>query len=159
MNALPIIACLYPTIILQLITNKNNLISDFYKNNIIYTNKIKFKTALSSDFIILEREERKRISNGINDNLIEKHNNYILELSISDFSTKINNIDFGFNFEFELNNSVKELFWTIDIFLNNYKINNKINDEINDEINNNINNFVLSTIFTIDDSGIGLHKV
>ena len=139
MNALPLIACLYPTIILQLITNKNNLISKFYSNQVLFKDRIKFKTSLSSDFILLEREERKRISMGINDNLIEKHNNYKMDLSLSEFNTNNNKNFLDFSYEFSLNNSVKELFWTLKIFINDYELTNiKISD------------FVVSTIFLID---------
>ena len=138
MNALPIIACMYPTIILQLITNKNSLISNFYTNNVLYDSKIKFKTALSSDFILLEREERNKISKSINDNLIERHNNYSINLSLSDFSV-LNSIII-MDYEFELNNNNKELFWTLDFYINDYELKDL----------NTKNDILLSTIFSID---------
>ena len=139
MNALPLIACLYPTIQIQFLANKNNLISKFYSNQILLKNRIRFKSSLTSDFILLERDERKKISTSINDNLIEKHNNYIMDLSLSEFRTILDNNFIQFNYEFSLNNSVKELFWTLKIFMNDYELTDvKVND------------FVISTIFLID---------
>ena len=102
-----------------------------------------YRLSTSYDYIFLEREERKLICNRINDNLIEKHNYFVLSRSINDFNKSFNNDLITIMFEFELENSVKELFWLLDLYINDYSLPNIVNS-------NSENGFVLSTLFYID---------
>lgn len=142
MNSIPLISCMYADLNIKLNLNNNNtLIKDFYNTTIINSNTItndnKIKTSMYADFILLEREERKILSTNRQDNLIELHNSYTLSKNI-----EINNQDYlnyqNINFDFNIINVVKEIFWTLDFYINDYLI------------KDNINNIVLSTIFYIN---------
>lgn len=142
-NALPLIACMYPVIQFRLYTNTNTIIDNYYKTKLLTENNSMFKTSISYDFILIEREERKKITENINDNLIEKHNYYELSKSIKNFNRSFNDNVITLMFEFELNNSVKELFWLLNLFVNDYSLPNVLKS-------NSDTNFVLSTLFYID---------
>jgi len=142
-NALPLIACMYPIIQFKFYTNTNTIINNFYETSILIKNRPLYKLAMSYDFILLEREERKRISNNINDNLIERHNHYVLTKSIKNFDRSFNDNFITLMFEFELNNSVQQLFWSLSLFLNDYSLPNVLNP-------NSETSFILSTLFYID---------
>ena len=142
-NPLPLIACIYPVIQFKLHTNTNTIINNYYKTNVINKKKPLYKLSALYDYIFLEREERKLICNRINDNLIEKHNYFVLSRSINDFNKSFNNDLITIMFEFELENSVKELFWLLDLYINDYSLPNIVNS-------NSENGFVLSTLFYID---------
>lgn len=142
-NALPLIACMYPVIQFKFYTNTNTIINNYYETSLLIKNRPLYKLAMSYDFILLEREERKRISENINDNLIERHNDYVLTKSIKNFNRSFNDNFITLMFEFELNNSVKQLFWSLSLFLNDYSLPNVLNP-------NSETSFILSTLFYID---------
>ena len=142
-NALPLIACMHPVIQFKFYTNTNTIFNNFYETSLLIKNRPLYKLAMSYDFILLEREERKRISENINDNLIERHNDYVLTKSIKNFDRAFNDNFITLMYEFELNNSVQQLFWSLSLFLNDYSLPNVLNP-------NSETSFILSTLFYID---------
>ena len=149
-NAIPLIACIYSVVQFRFYTNTNTIINDYYKTKILIENRPLYKLAMSYDYILLERDERKRICNSINDNLIERHNNYIVNKSVIEFNRSFNDDVITLMFEFDLSNSVKEMFWLLELFVNDYSLPDTT-------INNSSTNFILSTLFYID--GIRINGV
>jgi hypothetical protein len=73
------------------------------------------------DFVLVERDERISLSSKKIDNLIERNNFFQVIKNVSKLlvnKTDIINVEFDFN----LNNMVKEIFWTFNFVLNNYEI-------------------------------------
>ena len=140
MNAIILIANMYEEIRIQVLTNSETLIISDFNVKILESSKPQFKTSLSLDYILLERDERKNLSLKINDNLIERHNNYEIVQSILDINVSPNNDLLNLNFEYNLTNLVKEIFWDIEFYLNDYE----------KDVIQNINDFIIGFIFTID---------
>jgi hypothetical protein len=132
--------------------NNTTFIKDFYTTTKISTNQNSLQSSILADFILLDREERKTLSYKINDNLIERHHTYKLSKKISITSTDPDII--LVNFDFNLATIVKELFWTLDFYINDFLLN--VNPNVTSTNNlpnnpyNNINDLILSTIFYID---------
>jgi hypothetical protein len=146
MNSLILIACIYPQIRIELKVNNTTLINSVYYNKIIDTyNNTLFKTSLSLDYIILEQNERKIITSQITENIIEKHRTFVLNKNLLEFDRSVNTNFFQLNFEIDLNNSVKEIFWTVDFYLNDYLIDF---DSLIGE--NELDNIILSTTLSFD---------
>ena len=123
--------------------NNKFILKDFYSFNFLSNNLI--KSSLISDFIIIEKDERKKLCLNTIDNLIEKHSIYhlIKHFDLNNTSSNINNY-FSISFDFDLINLVKHFFWKIDLFVNDFKIFNNPNDF------NSIYNFIISSVFFID---------
>jgi len=143
MNAIPLISCMYSDISIRINNSKKSLFKDFYTLNYIYLPNKKIKTSMLLDFILLERTERKRLTLNKQDNLIEKHNYYTVTQIIN---TQINpqNEFIYVNFDFNINGLIKEIFWTLEFFVNGYLIENK------NYLGENIFNMILSTVFYLD---------
>ena len=143
MNALPLISCMYSDILIRINNSKKTLFKDFYDITFLLQPNKRIKTSMLLDFILLERTERKRLTLNKQDNLIEKHNYYTVSQIITN---QINpNDDFMYvNFDFNINGLIKEIFWTVDFFINGYLIEN------NNFGTTNIFNMILSTVFYID---------
>jgi hypothetical protein len=150
-NAIPLISALYTNIYIKLKLNNKFLLKDFYKYKFLSNNDI--KTSLICDFVILEKDERKRLSINTIDNIIERHTIYELTKNINFINNNIDNIDninldinnnIRLMFDFDMINLVKELFWNIDLYINDYKINNELNNI------NSIYNYIISYVFYID---------
>lgn len=143
MNAIPLISCMYSDISVRVNNSKKDLFKDFYTLNYIYLPNKRIKTSMLLDFILLERTERKRLTLNKQDNLIEKHNYYTVSQIIN---TQINEqSEFMYvNFDFNINGLIKEIFWTLDFFVNGYLIENK------NFSGENIFNMILSTVFYLD---------
>lgn len=152
-NAIPLIAAMYTEIKLKFNFFGHNICkSSYIVNNIIPEN---IETSLSMDYILVERDERQSICSKQIDNLIEKHG-YYTQNQIIDKSLLINNsitniisgniiVKFNFNIE----NIIKELFWTLDFYIGNYKLNRNHTSKSNNS-SLNIYDFILNTKFYID---------
>lgn len=129
-NSIPLITCMYTQINLMVYLNNTNV----FKNSFKITNltNLTIDTSINSDFILVERDERKSLCSKQIDNLIERNNFYQLVVNVnkkleSQTQSDIINLDF----DFEFNNLVKELVWNIEIILDNYPITLTQNIHIN----------------------------
>jgi hypothetical protein len=131
-NSIPLITCMYTQVNLIIYTNNTNI----FKNSYVVTNltNLTINTSINSDFILVERDERLSLCSKQIDNLIERNNFYQLVANVNKTLEQKSNI-INLNFDFELNNLVKELVWTLDIVLDNYVIN------ITQDVRINCNNF------------------
>jgi hypothetical protein len=143
MNSIPLISCMYSDIFIKIKNSPGNLIKTFYETTSLLLTQKKINTSSLFDFILLERTERKRLTENKQDNLIEKHNYYAVSEKIDN---QINNREeiMYVNFDFNINGLIKEIFWTLDFFVNGYLI------EIQNNTTGSINDLILSTVFYID---------
>jgi hypothetical protein len=152
MNSIPMISCMYSDINLKLTMNNTTMIKDFYTVTKISIGQDTIKSSILADYILLEREERKKLSTEIQDNLIERHQTYSVDKKITIFDSDPNFITV--NFDFNIQSVVKELFWTLNFYINDFELNDNPNTLSTDsQVNSpykNINDLVLSTIFYID---------
>ena len=147
MNAIPLISCMYSDIFIKIKNSSNTLIKSFYTTTSLLLTQKQINTSTLFDFILLERTERKRLTLNKQDNLIEKHNYYTVSQTINIQPTNQENT-LLVNFDFNINGLIKEIFWTIDFFINGYLI------EVQNNTTNGINDLILSTVFYID----GIHR-
>lgn len=146
-NAIPLIACMYTNIKIDaLFTSKN-----IFKDSIVINYLIPFNvnTALNMDFIFVERDERKIICEKPIDNLIETHGNYIKTLDFVDYFVNPFDDTITLQFDFDINNLVKEIIWDLTFFLNYNKITPNNYKKINEK-SYNIYDFILNTKFYLD---------
>ena len=169
-NSIQMIAMIYTKIILQIQLENNNIFKDtYYIKNL--TNSI-INSYLDLNYIILERDERKSICEKKIDNLIERTNNYSLVKNIINLKDYNNLYDYSYsykydskyikiNFDFDLNNLIKELIWTFELHIDNYKliiikdfmVKNPLNFIYNNIYDKNIVSdfsFIVNTKFLID---------
>ena len=158
-NSIPLISCMNTNIkIITYLNNTNIYKSSYFINNLTPINIL---TKLNSDFILIERDERIRLSTRKIDNLIERNNYYELIKNITNFLINNDNI-IDINFDFELDNLVKEIIWTFKITIDNYEIDilknvtlgqnffsNFQNITLNDLTNSNYD-FIINTKFYFD---------
>jgi hypothetical protein len=158
-NSIPLISCMNTNI--KITTYLNN--TDIYKNSyLIHTlTPINMKTKLNSDFILIERDERIRLCSKKIDNLIERNNYYELVKNIANFETNRDNL-INVNFDFELDNLVKEIIWTFKITINNYEITirknivseknffNSFQNITTDNLSDSNYDFIINTKFYLD---------
>jgi hypothetical protein len=143
MNSIPLISCMYSDIMFRIKNNSNNLIKNFYINqSLLLTNK-QINTSTLFDFILLERTERKRLTLNKQDNLIEKHNYYSVSKTINVQYSNSDNLLYV-DFDFNINGLIKEMFWTVEFFVNGYII------EDQNFKGKSIYDMILSTVFYID---------
>lgn len=116
-NSIPLITCMYSRINLSVFMNNTNL----FKNSYTITNltNLTIDTSINYDFILVERDERLSLCSKQIDNLIERNNFYELVANVNKSIEEQSNI-INLNFDFNLNNLVKEIVWTLEIFLGNY---------------------------------------
>ncbi len=142
MNCIPLISCMYlDTIIRVTLKTKNIIKQQYIVNNIENMNS--YQTHLNSNYMLVERDERMKISNKTIDNLIDIHNNYVLTqtVNMNDNVFIKNEIEIAkVSFEFDLNGIVKELFWTVELFINEVNINNNCVDGYDNSNNSNNSN-------------------
>jgi hypothetical protein len=146
-NAIPLIAGIYTNFSIDVILNNYNIFKDTYTiSNLTGAEVI---SALNMDFILVERDERKRICEKQIDNLIETHNQYSQSILIN----SIINDTYGdlvvITFDFGINQIVKELIWNFKFYLNDYLISNRYKTEINASYYN-IYDAILNTRLYID---------
>ena len=174
-NSIPLINCMYSDIGIKLYLNNTSLFKNFYQ--ITNLTKINIATKLNSDYILVERDERKMLCEKKIDNLIERYNCYEvikkiflfdnIDLNkVIDFENKsqlISNDVLSVNFDFELDNMVKELIWTFSLTINDFNLDiiKDYNITLNDDnymtlkLNNLSNNvpdleFITNTKFLLD---------
>jgi hypothetical protein len=146
-NSIPLISCMNTNIKIIAYLNNNHI----YKNAYYIKNltPINIKSKLNSDFIMIERDERIRLSSNKIDNLIEKNNYYEMVKNINEIINTENNI-ININFDFELDNIVKEIIWDFKITLDNYELtilkNINISELFLNDINNNFKNITLENL-------------
>ena len=122
-NAIPLITSMYTDIFIKVYINDTNLIKNSFISTEISNNNKTF--SLNSDFIIIERDERKKLCYKQIDNLIERHNNYTLSKNIF---YNINNNNYNNDekitliYDFNIPSVVKELFWYFTIESDDYTI-------------------------------------
>ena len=141
-NSIVLIANMYNSVKMRLETNKNYLIDNYFNYTSITNVKSIFKTGLNMNYIYVEKIERISLTDKILDNLIEKHNMFSLTKSITEYNINENDDFYELNFNFNLNNPIKELFWTLELYINDF--------QYTIEENININPFILSFIITIN---------
>jgi hypothetical protein len=130
-------------------TNTNIFNNYFIVSQISRNINMSVKTAMLTDFILLEREERKRLSTERQDNLINVHNSYSVakKIIILDSDPDIILV----NFDFNIASVVKELFWTLEFYINDFLINDTTTNQNSQSTNfKGLNDIILSTIFYID---------
>jgi len=146
-NVIPLIACMYTQVKVDLYISSNNVIKNSYITN--YLTNPNIETSLNMDFILVEKEERIQICSKLIDNLIEKHGSYsnsvILTQDMLNTYTDLITLKFNFTIPYV----IKELFWTLDFYINNYSLYNKSNYNSSAQ---NIYDFILNTRFYIDGS-------
>lgn len=142
-NIIPLIACMYTQIQININFNSNNLIKNSY--TISQLTPSKMDTSLNMDLIFVERDERMKICSNLIDNLIERHGSYSNSVTIT--QDMLNNNTIFVKFDFHIAYMVKEIFWTLDFYINNYSLYNKTNYSSTAE---NIYDFILNTRFFVD---------
>ena len=160
-NSIPLISCMNTNIKLITYLENANIFKKSYYINLL--TPLNIKTKLNSDFILVERDERIKLCTNKIDNLIEKNNYYEMIENIG----KINNLEsnrnlININFDIELNNSVKEIIWSFDLTIENYKLCIFKNVVINkmfinihqnitlDDLSNTEYDFIVNTKFYLD---------
>ena len=121
-NSIPLISCMYTNIkILTFLNNTNIFKNSFIIKNLTNSN---INTSLNLDFILVERDERKSLCYKQIDNLIEKNNYYELVKNINESLNKTGNSKniLDLDFDFDLNNLVKEIIWSFELTIDNYKL-------------------------------------
>ena len=153
MNSIPLISCMYLDTIIRVRLKTKNIIKNTYTvNNVINMND--YQTSMSSDYVLVERDQRIKISNKTIDNLINVHGNHSLTKIVSLNSGIIieNNREIAkVSFDFEMGGIVKELFWTIELFVNELPIEIPISSG---------DSYIINTLLFIDDNlRDGINKV
>lgn len=122
-NSIPLISCMNTNIKIILYLKSINI----YKNSYVLKNltSLNIKSKLNMDFILVERDERIKLCSGKIDNLIEKNNYYEITKNINKevLNTNTDKKTFIIEFDFELNNLIKELIWDFKLTIGNYEIN------------------------------------
>ena len=165
-NAIPLITCMYTNI--QIILNFNG--ESLFKKSITINNltTVSLKSYLNTNYILLEREERKMLCSRQIDNLIERYGKYVVVKDLTDLllNSSDNDKELVVNFDFVLDNLFKEIFWTFDINVGDLNIipnNNLDTQNINsfeyanfyktlDEYNIFVNDIILNNVIVIDGS-------
>lgn len=158
-NSIPLISCMNTNIkILTYLENANIFKNSYYINLLTPLN---IKSKLNSDYILLERDERKKLCSNKIDNLIEKNNSYEIIKNISQINDSNKNI-IDVDFDLELNNSVKELIWSFELSIDNYKLSdlkskiekkiffNNMQNITMDKLINTDNDFIINTKFYLN---------
>jgi hypothetical protein len=101
------------------------------------------------DFILLEREERKKICEKKIDNLIETHTQYSQNILLNQIINDTLDEFVVVRFDFGINQMLIELIWDLTFFIGDYKISNGYKNGINANYFN-IYESVLNTRFYID---------
>jgi hypothetical protein len=137
-KSISLISSMYVSKLINVSINDEFIIKSFYNVNTIEKS---YEISLLLDFIYVEKNERKILTENRIDNLINIHNNFIsmVQYDINDLNNNntIIYLDFSFN---DLTNSIYELFWNVELNINNILIGNSNNNSIN------INDLILSTI-------------
>jgi hypothetical protein len=133
---------MYISKIINVSINDEFIIKSFYNVNTIEKN---YDLSLLIDYIYVEKNERKMLTENRIDNLINVHKNYLSTIQYNiDNNDKITYLKFSFN---EIINSVYELFWNIEL-----NIDNKIIDNSSDNNSINISDLILSTVIYFDNA-------
>lgn len=158
-NSIPLISCMNTNIKITVYLNDSYIYKNSYFVN--YLTPININTKLNTDFILLERDERIKLSTTKIDNLIERNNFYELNKNIKEFDFNKTEI-FDINFDFELNNLVKEIIWTFKITIDKYEIEiyknlkmkqnffNNFQNITLDDLNNSSYDFIVNTKFYLN---------
>jgi hypothetical protein len=144
-NVIPLIACMYTQIQVNIQFNSNNLIKNSY--TIVPLTPTKINTSLNMDLILVEKDERITVCTKLIDNLIERHGSYSSSNTITNDILNTNSDTIFIKFDFHIPYVIKEIYWTLEFYINNYSLYNKSNYSNSTE---NIYDFILNTRFFID---------
>jgi hypothetical protein len=142
-NSIPLISCMNTDIKITVYFNDSYIYKNSYFIN--YFKPININTKLNSDFILLERDERIKLSTTKIDNLIERNNYFEFNKNINEFDINRTEI-FDINFDFELDNLVKEIIWTFKITIDKYQIEIYKNFKMKQNFFNNFQNITLDDL-------------
>lgn len=132
-KSMSLISSMYVSKLINISINDEYIIKSFYDVNTIEKN---YDLSLLIDYIYVEKNERKMLTENKIDNLINVHKNYLSTIKYDiENNDKIIYLRLTFN---ELLNSVYQLFWNIEL-----NIDNKIID---------ISDLILSTVIYFDNA-------
>ncbi len=140
-KSISLISSMYTSKTINVSINDESIIKSFYNVNIIEKN---YELSLLLDYVYVEKNERKMLTENRIDNLINVHNNY---KSTVNFEYENNDSIIYITFEFnELTNSTYELFWDVELNINNIILLNSNTNSIN------INDLILSSVIYFDNN-------
>jgi hypothetical protein len=119
-NVIPLIACMYTQVQINLNFNSNNLIKNSYVISQITPTKM--NTSLNMDLVFIEKDERMKLCNNLIDNLMERHGSYSASFTITSNMLNTQDETIFIKFDFNINYMVKEIFWTLNFYINNYSL-------------------------------------
>ena len=147
-KSLSLISSMYVNKYIKVKINNDNIIKSYYGASVIEKG---LELSLLVDFIYVEKEERKSLTEKRIDNLINTHYNFLASKKYEPNNNTFN-IDNTFNsndtiiylnFEFnEMTNLCYQLYWELNLYINNIQVNNIIN----------VNDLILSTVIYFDDA-------
>jgi hypothetical protein len=147
-KSLSLISSMYVNKYIKVKINSDNIIKAYYGASTIEKG---LELSLLVDFIYVEKEERKSLTEKRIDNLINTHYNFLASKKYEPNNNTFNiNETFNsndtiiyLNFEFnEMTNLCYQLYWELNLYINNIKVNNIIN----------VNDLILSTVIYFDDA-------
>jgi len=147
-KSLSLISSMYVNKYVKVKINSDNIIKSYYGTSVIEKG---LELSLLVDFIYVEKDERKSLTEKRIDNLINTHYNFLASKKYEpnnntfNINENFNNNDtiIYLNFEFnEMTNLCYQLYWELNLYINNIKVNNIIN----------VNELILSTVIYFDDA-------
>jgi hypothetical protein len=147
-KSLSLISSMYVNKYIKVKINSENIIKSYYGASVIEKG---LELSLLVDFIYVEKDERKSLTEKRIDNLINTHYNFLdskkYEPNNNTFNINeifnINDTIIYLNFEFnEMTNLCYQLYWELNLYINNIQVNNIIN----------VNELILSTVIYFDDA-------
>jgi len=147
-KSLSLISSMYVNKYIKVKINSENIIKSYYGASVIEKG---LELSLLVDFIYVEKDERKSLTEKRIDNLINTHYNFLASKKYEPNNNTFNiNEIFNtndtiiyLNFEFnEMTNLCYQLYWELSLYINNIKVNNIIN----------VNELILSTVIYFDDA-------
>lgn len=147
-KSLSLISSMYVNKYIKVKINSENIIKSYYGASVIEKG---LELSLLVDFIYVEKDERKSLTEKRIDNLINTHYNFLSSKKYEPNNNTFNinntfnsNDDIIYlNFEFnEMTNLCYQLYWELNLYINNIQVNNITN----------INELILSTVIYFDDA-------
>jgi len=147
-KSLSLISSMYVNKYIKVKINSDNIIKSYYGPMVIEKG---LELSLLVDYIYVEKDERKSLTEKRIDNLINTHYNFLASKKYEPNNNTFNinntynsNDDIIYlNFEFnEMTNLCYQLYWELNLYVNNIQINNIIN----------VNELILSTVIYFDDA-------
>ncbi len=147
-KSLSLISSMYVNKYIKVKINSDNIIKSYYGASVIEKG---LELSLLVDYIYVEKDERKSLTEKRIDNLINTHYNFLASkkyepnnntFNINEIFNSNDTIIY-LNFEFnEMTNLCYQLYWELSLYINNIKVNNIIK----------VNELILSTVIYFDDA-------